>query len=92
MRITRCPTRSGFPSAWDRVSAEPVLQDEIFGELISRGALRGEVEANRFLDPSPAVLRVERKKGRKTWGWHLEATGTGGEESAVGWHCQALPT
>lgn len=25
MRITRCPTRSGFPSAWDRVSAESLL-------------------------------------------------------------------
>lgn len=24
-RITRCPTRSGFPSAWDRVSAESLL-------------------------------------------------------------------
>lgn len=92
MRITRCPTRSGFPSAWDWVSAESLLQDEIFGELISRGALRGEVESKPVPLSLTHLSASQEAKGeqRKTSKWHLEPTGTSVHAAARSRHGVAL--
>lgn len=78
-----CPARSHLPATWCSVLAAR-LQDEIFGELISSGALRGEVESE------PVFCKL-RGKGSK----EKAPNGTSSQDehlprvpgATVGWHC-----